>query len=179
MKRLLAIAVFVAACGNSPQPSGSNTPPLPTLATAAVEASPSLAASTAPTPDSEAVRKAAAAAYLKAAETSNKAGAALAAKYKTFANLSKARSYYRAYAAIDGAFVKALKKIAVPTDTKADMHSLIAKVAADQALAVEGSGVKSWTEQESLDAALVKAARVSSAAANLVRSDLGLPPVHL
>lgn len=177
-----ALAIIIAGCGVATS-SGSAPPPVVVSVTLPPSAGASEGtASTpvvSPTPNPETVRKTAAAAYLASAEAGNKAREALYAKYKTFANLSKARSFYRAYSTIEGAFLAKLKRITVPADTKADMHSLIAKLAAVQALAVEGSGVKSWTEQVTLDGALVKAARAVSAAANLVRSDLGLPPVHL
>jgi len=162
---------MVASPPSSPSPSPSSSPsPIPT---------PTAAPTPSPTPDPEAVRKAAGAAYLAAAESANKAGAALNKKYKTYGTLARARAFHKAAAKIESDFIAKLKKITVPADTASDLHSLIAKDAATQALDIEGSGVTSWADVVSVDAALLKAARASTAAANLVRSDLGLPPVHL
>jgi hypothetical protein len=139
---------------------------------------PAAPATAAPTPDPEVVRKAAAAAYLSAAEKGNKARKALNKKYKTFKTLKQARAYYKASAKIEGSFIAAVKALKVPADTAGDLHTMVAKWAAVQALEVEASGVKSWSHQESVDAAIVKAERIASGASNLIRADLGLPPVH-
>lgn len=181
MKRLLAIALLVSACGGTVEPSTPPATATPSAAAAVnlVTPAPTAAPTPSSTPDPEAVRKAAGAAYLVAAESSNKAFAALDKKYQTFDTLKRARAYYKAAAKIDGGFILKLKMITVPADTAADVHSLIAKTAATQALEIEGSGVKSWTDLASVIAAVKKADRATTAAANLVRSDLGLPPVHL
>lgn len=70
-----------------------------------------------------------------------------------------------------------MKLITVPADTAGDVHNLIAKPTALQALDIGGSAVKSWAAVSSLEGDLLKAERASAAAANLIRSDLGLPPV--
>lgn len=188
MKRLaILVIVLVAACGSNPSPTT-----VPSVAIASEAAVPTTQAATAgpttsptatpeptpsPTADPEAIRAEAAKAYLAAAAVTNKASKKLDAKYKTFKSLKQARDYYRAAAKIDGTFIAALKKMTVPDDTKADLHSLIAKTAAAQALEIEGSAVKSWAAQGSVAASLTRAARAASAAANLIRSDLGLPPI--
>lgn len=190
MKRLLAIALIVSACGGTVEtPSlaptaaalsvANLTTAAPTASPTPTAAAPTAAPTPSPTPNPEAVRKTAAAAYLVVAETSNKAFAALGKKYKTFGTLARARAYFKAASKIDGAFTAALRKIVVPADTAGDLHSLIVKTTADQALDIEGSGVKSWAAVDSVNAALLKSDRNSTAAANLIRSDLGLPPVHL
>ena len=178
---LLAIAILVSACGgtverSTPAPAAtSSAPAAVNLATAGP--TPTEVPTPSPTPDPEAVRKTAAAAYLVAAGSYNKANDALYMKYKTFDTLTHVRALYKARATIAGEFIAKVKKIIVPADTAADLHALIAKDAASQALEIEGSGAQSWTEVDSVIAALEKADRASSAAANLVRSDLGLPPI--
>jgi hypothetical protein len=119
----------------------------------------------------------AATAYLAAANPYKKAINALAAKYKTFGTLARARAYYKAAAALEGRFVASMKLITVPADTTGDFHTLIIRITALQALDIEGSGVKSWAAVSSLQSDLLKAERAAAAVANLIRSDLGLPPV--
>ena len=131
------------------------------------------------TPDPEAVRKTAAATYLAAAEASNTASKALAAKYKTFGTLARARAYYKANAKIIGTFVARVRNVTVPADTAADFHSMTAKWLAVQSANVEASGAKSWSTLDSAGTAELIAWRLATAASNLVRSDVGLPPVHL
>ena len=179
---LLAIAILVSACGGTVERS-TPAPAATSSAAAAVNLAtagptPTEVPSPSPTPDPEAVRKTAAAAYLVAAESANKAYKALDSKYKTFGTLTRARAYYKAAATIEGDFIAKVKKIIVPADTAADLHALIAKSAATQALDIEGSGAQSWSDVDSVIAALEKAARATTAAANLIRSDLGLPPIH-
>lgn len=164
-------SAMTASTPPSTSPSPASSPsPVPT---------PTAAPTPSPTPDPAAVRKAAGAAYLVAAASYNKTNVALGVKYKTFGTLARARAYYAAAAKNEGAFMANVKKITVPADTASDLHSLIAKNAAEQALDIEGSGATSWTDVTSVADAIQKADRASVAAANLVRSDLGLPPVPI
>ena len=57
------------------------------------------------------------------------------------------------------------------------MHDLVRQATALQASYIGGSKDKSWADQADSYAEEKKLSRKSSAAANLVRSDLGLPPV--
>jgi hypothetical protein len=125
------------------------------------------------------VRKAAGAAYLAAAGAFNKAETVLNKKYAIFGTLARARAYYRADIALRSAFITELKKIVPPADTAADLHTLIGREATEQALEVEGSGVTTAAHLTSVQSASVGADRAAIGAANLVRSDLGLPPVPL
>jgi len=132
-----------------------------------------------PTPDPEALRTTAAAQYLAAATKANKANKALNRKFpKTFKSLKQARRYWRASAKIEGTFIAKIRIIQVPPDTAADMRKLIARVAASQAIELEAAHAKSWLSLSRTDAAMDKIFRRHTAAANLVRSDLGLPPVY-
>jgi hypothetical protein len=130
-----------------------------------------------PSPDPEAVRKAAGTAYLAAAKIANDARKKVDANYPTNLTLKQARSYYAALAKIEGAFLIAIRKIEVPADTAADMHTLIVREAASQALLLELAKASSIGDLNAAAADLRRAGRNATAAANLVRSDLGLPPV--
>lgn len=172
---LVAIALVVVGCGATVTASGS-VGPAGSPASSSNATLPSSLPSSA-TPDPEAVRKAAAAAYAAAAAKYNKDLNALAKKCKTFESLKMARNCYASAAKINGAYVTALKGIQVPADTASDLHALVAKVTAVQAVLIEGSKARSWAAFDSAGTPYVKADRAASAAANLVRSDLGLPPV--
>jgi hypothetical protein len=175
----VALVLVASACGSAvaPTPSGQASP----LAVASVVASLTPTATPIPTPtatpDPETLRKAAGTAYLAAAKAINKGFNALNKKYPTFKTLKIARAYYKAAAVLDGAFLAALKKITFPPDTVADAKALIRAIAGDQAIAIEGSAVKSWSQLASVAKTAEQRSRVGSAAANLVRSDLNLPPV--
>jgi hypothetical protein len=123
---------------------------------------PSAVSAPSPTPDPEVVRKTAGTAYLAAAGTYNKATNALEKKYPTFTSLARARAFYRGLATIQGAFIVAIKKIVVPADTAGDLHSLVARSAADQALAIEGSAGSSWSRVDSVISSLERSTRTSS-----------------
>jgi hypothetical protein len=185
MKKLLAIAVLVAACGGATDslPSGSITAfaavhsPAPSAVPVVAAATPTSSPSPSPTPDPEAIRKTAATAYLAVAKAANKAGDALDKKYKTFGTVKRARAYFKAAAKIEGDFIAGVKNLVVPADTSGDLHALVVKDTALQSLYIEGSAAKSWASVYSVSTAAQKASRAASAAANLIRSDLGLPPV--
>jgi hypothetical protein len=175
MRRFVVLALLLSACAGTVQPGASSSPLPATLGNDGSIASPT-ALPTA-TPDPEAVRKAAGIIYATAAAKYGKDIRALNSKYKTFTSLKNARAFYAAATKIEGTFLTTVKKLVVPADTAADLHSLVAKSAALQALEVEGSTVKTWAAVDSVQRASQSADRAASAAANLVRADLGLPPV--
>ncbi len=84
-----------------------------------------------PTPDAEAVRTAAAAQYLTAAQATTQAFEALTAVDK---------EYYRGAAEIWGQFAADLEELQVPADTAPDLNDLIRKVKRVRALFIEQSG---------------------------------------
>jgi hypothetical protein len=180
-----AIVLIVAACNAGPQPTPtplalvlpSAAPVASVVPAGSAAATASQAPSLSATPDQQTIRKAAAAAYLAAAKRYNTATKALERKYPTFKNLTAARTYYRVSGRLEAAFIKAMKAITFPTDTASDAHALIRAETAIQALEAEGASVHSWSDVASVEAAMTKAGRNSSAAANLVRSDLNLPPI--
>ena len=79
---------------------------------------------------------------------------------------------------MDGRYVAVVRALAVPPDTKADLHDLVRQWTALQAIHLQAAHVSSWTEFDDMSAATKKAGQKASAAANLLRSDLGLPPVQ-
>ena len=184
LQLVLLAAILVGACDAAITPSQQPasviaTPPPAAGASLAPGASPGASSvpEATPAPDPEAVRKAAAAAYLAAAKKSTKATDRLAKRYKVFRTLKRARAYYRQEAKLSGEFIHDIKGIAVPADTAADLHDLVRRWTADQALELEGSVARSWAEIDDVQAATRKSYRKSTAAANLLRADLGLPPV--
>jgi hypothetical protein len=176
---IILAAVLVVGCGSQASPVTPSVSSLigdsatPALATSV----PSVSAPTAsPSPDPEAIRKAAAVAYAGAAAKANADFAALDKKYRTLKTLKIAHAYWKAAGAITGRFIAAVKGIAVPTDTAADLHALVARDAASQASEIEQSMVSSADYNDAYKVWTARA-RASTAAANLVRVDLGLPPV--
>jgi hypothetical protein len=140
----------------------------------AVVASPRPSAS----PDPEAIRKAAASAYLAAAETANSAYKALDKKYPHLTTLARVHAYNKASAKIEGTFILAIKRLVVPADTVGDLHSLVAKATSVQALDLEAAVTRTYADALRLEPSQIAAGRAYTASANLVRSDLNLPPVH-
>jgi hypothetical protein len=133
-----------------------------------------------PTPglDPDAVRRAAAIAYVDAADAARKRAVAAARLYRPQRTLRAARTYCRSRAEILGDLIAAIRAIEVPRDAAQDLHRLIIRHTATQSLYIEASAIKSRRALESVTKALVKAERVWKAAANPVRSDVGLPPVR-
>jgi hypothetical protein len=120
-----------------------------------------------PTPDPEAVRTAAAAQYLTAAQATTQAFEALQATDK---------AYYRGAAEIWGQFAADLEKLQVPPDTAADLRDLIRKVKKVQGLFVQASGHFARMDDFYIVARHLRNARSrASAAVDRVRSDLDLP----
>jgi hypothetical protein len=169
---LIIATVMIYGCGATSSSAGSALP--------ATSIAPGTSPLTSPDPlsslDPEAVRKDAAAAYLVAANRSNADQKALNKKFPANMSLKQAHAYYKAWALISGRFIAAIKKIVVPADTAADMHALIARVASTQASQIEMSTVKS-ADYETAGKVLAARGRAWTAAANLIRVDLGLPAV--
>jgi hypothetical protein len=172
-------ATHAPSVGSASLAPSALAPSAPASSAPLMSAAPTLAATPTPTPDPAAVKAAAAKAYLTVAEVYNRAFKTLDHKYPTLGTLSKFRAYYKAAAKIDGTFIAGVRQITFPADTAGDAHSLVARDTAVQALEIEASGVRSWADADSVNKAILSAGRASTETANLVRSDLGLPPVHL
>jgi hypothetical protein len=170
---LIVACFLVVACAGQTSPA----PASPGPSTTSIVGIASAGASPSSTPDQEAIRKTAASAYAAAAKATNAAETKLDKKYPSSMSLRQAHAYYAALAKIDGTFIVAIRKIAVPVDTAADMHTLIVRETAAQAIFLEASKARA-SDLTAMANDLTKAARNASAAANQIRSDLGLPPVQ-
>jgi hypothetical protein len=168
-----ALMVFVG-CSPTASPVASSAVPSQFVS---ISSAPPAAPTPMPTPNPEALRVAAAAAYKTAAATVNAGFKALHNKYPKFTSLTVARAYWKGAVKLEGAFIAAVKKIAWPPDTAGDAHTLLVRETSTQEIEIEGTVVKSWAQQTNVQSAWNKATRLASAAANQVRSDLGLPPV--
>jgi hypothetical protein len=175
-----ALAAAVAGCGANQPTASASAPSSSSSSAAASLATPggsSIVASPAPSLTQDQIRAAASKAYVAAAQKANKDGNALAKKYPSFKTLAVARAYYKAAAAQTATFLKSIRKIIWPADTAADGHSLIAKSSAVQALELAASHATSWARLDEVSGDLRAAYRQATAAANLIRGDLGLKPV--
>jgi hypothetical protein len=171
------LLIALEACGSSAQPTANAVGASASTLASEAAASPTAAPTPSPTLSQDQIRSAAAKAYLAAVNKANATSRALNKKYATFASLAQARAYYKAVAALEATHLKALRAITYPTDTAGDAHSLIVKESALQALCIEGSAVKTVADLDSVQKAFTSTDRAVVAASDLVRGDLGLPPV--
>lgn len=177
MRALLVITVLVllGCAGTTPavvetqRPSASADPSPPPVATPSPAPTPTL--------DPEALRTSAGKAYLEVAGAFNTKLTALVRKYPTLDSVKRTRAFYKAIGQLYGRFIAGLKDITFPADTETDARALIRALARVQAVASEGSRVTSMDNVDSIGTEGQRAARAFSAAANLVRADLDLPPV--
>ena len=123
MRRLAQLLLIVGAaaltgCGSSNATSvaSSGSASLGHPAPSVANPSPSL--------NVEALRSAAAKAYLAAAKAYDAAGSKLDKQFGASMSLSQARRYFAADAKLVGTFTAAVKGLAVPPDTAADLHTL-------------------------------------------------------
>lgn len=144
-------------------------------------AEPTVAATPLPTPaatlDPEAVRKAAGAAYLAAVAPYNKAIKTLYRENRNKTSLKASRTYCTKLADSERTWLLALQKIVVPADTTADVKALIRLSAADEAHLRSCAKSRSFADWNTAWDRAEKAFSKAVEAANLVRLDLGLPPV--
>jgi hypothetical protein len=94
-----------------------------------------------------------------------------------FQTLKQVRAYYKGVAKLVGVALAAAKTIQFPPDSAADARAVMRALARMQAVAIEGSGVKSWAAAGSVASENERAGCALAAASNLLRSDLNLPPV--
>ena len=87
------------------------------------------------------------------------------------------RAYYKLSATISGTFLKALRAIVYPADSAADGHSLIVKNSTLQADELDASVDRTVAAMNADIAHVNSADDTASASANLIRGDLGLPPI--
>jgi hypothetical protein len=125
--------------------------------------------------DPEVLRKAAGAAYLKAAKTAVTAKRALDKKYPTNPSLEQAKTYYRELEKVDTRLLSSWEAIGPPPDTEHDFQTL---TVSQFRLVLEDrhtSGAQSMASLKVHEKDLTPAQDAVAAAENQVRSDLHLP----
>lgn len=167
---LLAGACWLAGCGGGATTTQSNATESPT-------ARPTPTAT--PTPD---VRLVAAQQYLQMASRANQAGAAVdqhtvdgtKCGAQTYPNNTVTVGCFKQYLAVDAETLKEIYAIVFPSDMRADVNALISaqtRIVSDETMIVSSpNNDAAWN-------ALQTDESVKTAAANVVRHDLGLPPV--
>jgi hypothetical protein len=180
----VCLAFAVAACGAA-APNQSSPAPLSAAAAAAPSTAQAPAASQSPsaTPapsislTQDEIRLVAGKAYLAAVKPQKAGYAKLFKAYQKSTSLAAARKYCAGLAAIDRKVLLALKAIEYPTDTAADGKVHIRYVASQDANERICAKAKTWSEWSRFDKLATKANERAVEAANLVRLDLGLPPI--
>jgi hypothetical protein len=151
---------ILAGCGAAATSNSTVATPTPTAT-----------ATPAPTPD---VLTNAAAAYLAAANTINTASDAIYKTCKTFTSLAQGKACWSRYEAVSRAFLTTIFAIAYPPSMKADVDAQITdetKVVSDEATLAANPNDNAAFAAERTDGS------AETAAANIVRHDLGLPQV--
>ena len=116
--------------------------------------------------------------YLACADPANKADDVLVAQWNkpaTLKSLKALNSVTKQLAASEGTFMKCVRAIPWTQDFAADVHDLLKADSAVQVLYLELSTAKTFSEFNRINAQL-NAETASTAAANQLRGDLGLPP---
>ena len=189
-------AILLAGCGNTEAPAAAASVAAPTpqiiyvtpapeavtsASPTAPEPSPSPtvapAATPAPAPTQDELRVTAGKAYLAAVKPANKAADRLWKQYKNKNSLSANRKYCAKIAVVDRTELLRLNAIDYPKDTVADVKNLIRHLAAEEAefrSCAKARSLLNWYREWNL---ADKANTKGHEAANLVRLDLGLPPV--
>jgi hypothetical protein len=178
----LVFAVLLAGCAVAAAPAAQPTQqvvsvsPAP-FASVMAPASVAPAASPSTPPTQDEIRLVAGKAYLAPVTPANKAFTALWKIYKNKTSLKANRQYCTKLATVMRAELLALQAIEYPEDTTADAKALIRADAASEAdlrTCAKASNFTAWNRAMSL---ADKASDRAHEAANLIRLDLGLPPV--
>ena len=151
----------------------------PTRSTAVASApatTPTPAVSGPASPDA-AVRIEAAKAYLGAARAYNDAKRALSPNAKR--TFEETRTYYRNLAKAEHAFRVSIGKVQFPADVRPRVDLLLKLSAESEAWQVQGSAARTRTALDKIQPSILRADQAASLAADLVRKDLGLPPIFL
>ncbi len=142
----------------------------------ASRASPTPAVSGPASPNA-AARLEAAKAYLVAARAYNDAKRALAPDATR--NFEETRTYYRSLAKIEHGFLVAIGKVAFPADIRKRVDLLLKLSAESEAWQLRGSAARTPAALGKLEPSILRADQAASLAADLLRKDLGLPPIFL
>jgi hypothetical protein len=141
-------------------------------------AAPTVAPSATPVPPTqEEIRTAAAAAYLAAVKPYNRTNDRLWKQYKNKTSLKALRTYCSKKDVNLRTWIEKLQGITMPDDTRADAKQLIRWAAAEDVGLRQCAAAKTWAEWDRGWARFDRNADRATEYANLVRLDLGLPPV--
>lgn len=166
MARLLLMVAILAALAGCSGASPAASP---------VVVSP--ASLTATSPD---LRPIAAQQYLAAVTAYNKAtSAAFKSKACGAATLKQQRACVTAFYTAAETFLAALRAIQYPPDTEGDLRALIRAETTVDTFYRDAAGEKTLTALSGWFTKISKAIDVAQTASNLVRGDLGLPPVPI
>lgn len=160
-----AFCVFLASCGNG-QPIAQTSP---------VSAHQG-GASASPTPD---LKAAAAAAYLQAAPTANAANDQInkgQCGASSWPSAAVATSCWKQYLAVDQTFLNAIYAINYPPEMKSDVD---AQISAETKVVSDETTLEADPTNTTAQNSLQTDENAQTAAANIVRHDLGLPQVSL
>jgi hypothetical protein len=175
----VVLALALAGCSGSMASTPPSTQPAPTVSptgVATIEPTPSATPEPTPAPTVD-LKAAAATAYLAAVTKYNAALKAnvAACNRNTLASQKKClKTYYTAIEALD----LAIRAIVFPSDTTADAHNAIRLNSSLDALVRQAYGSGSLSQINSYYWPKIDTAgTAASQASNLLRGDLGLPPV--
>jgi hypothetical protein len=182
---LIVLGLLAAACAGptgSPTQGSTGAPPriTPGPASQSPSAPPSAPASptaSGPASSDAAIRLAAAKAYLAAARAYNVAKRALLPHVtRTF---EETRTYYGELARVEHAFLVAIRKVDFPADARSRVDLLLKVTAESEAWQLKGSAAKTRSALDEMQPSILRADQAASLAADLLRRDLGLPPLYL
>ena len=171
------VAMAAGACASA-RASPSQAPSATIYATPSPTPSPTLGPTLGPTPSPTIDIAALAQQYLALATKANDADDALSKKYPAqLTTVNQVHALYAGYAATEGDFATGLRAMVFPESMQTDVHEVLKDEAAEQVIQLELSKVKTWADADLLYKDLDAASNARSGACNLLRGDLGLPPV--
>ncbi|MGZ8501340.1 MAG: hypothetical protein ACXWW6_00655 [Candidatus Limnocylindrales bacterium] len=172
---VLGLGLLTAGCAGPPA-TPARTPP--SGAVPSRQPTPSPISSRPATSDSAAVRAAAAKAYLVAARAYNATKRALSSG-NVLRNFEQTRTYYRKLAKAEHAFLVAIRTVDFPVDVGPRVDLLLKLTAESEAWQLKGSVAKTAAALDKIEPSIRRADQAASLAADLLRKDLGLPPIYL
>ena len=182
---VLVLGLLPAACAGQAGPpaqgsagaSSGSTPGSPSKVPSAPPSGPFPTPAGSGSASDPAVRLAAAKAYLAAAQAYNTAKRTLSPNAtRTF---EETRTFYRDLAKAEHAFLVAIRKVDFPVDVRSRVDLLLKLTAGSEAWQLRGSAARSRSALDEILPAIVRADQAASLAADLLRRDLGLPPIYL
>jgi hypothetical protein len=172
---VLALAVLAACSAATATPTAT---PIPSATLAATPSpTPVPTPTPMPTPSPTINVPALAQQYLALATQINSNEDALWKKYGKQKTLAQQHALFGGQAAAEQVFMDGIRGLVFPDSMQSDVHDLLKALAEQQLLDLELSKTKTWSAAEALYKADDAASTAASSASNLLRGDLGLPPV--